>query len=106
MEDQTISTPNQTRTAVRLSTPAIRDNKKKSQLAAKKTLSKIVDIIPQHSNEYPSIIQTPLGSNISSLTKEKPFKKKNNKVENFLHKWKHSRNKKTKLNNTLNKKYI
>jgi len=67
------------------------------------TKEQIVDIIPHHPNEYPSIIQTSLGSNMSSLTKEKHFKKKNNKVENFLHKWKHSRNKKTKLNNTLNK---
>ena len=41
MEDQTISTPNQTRTVTRLSTPTIRENKKKSQLAAKKTLSRL-----------------------------------------------------------------
>ena len=40
---------------------------------------------------------------MSSLTNKKPFKKKNNKVEKFLHKWKHSKNKKTNLYNTLNK---
>ena len=60
------------------------------------------DIIPQHSNEYPSVIQTSLGSNMSFLTKENPFKKKKNKVDNFLHKWKHRRNEKTNLNNTVN----
>ena len=42
MEDQTISIPNQTRTATRLSAPVIRDNKKKSQLfASKKTLFRL-----------------------------------------------------------------
>ena len=41
MEDQTISIPNQTRTVTRISAPVIRDNKKKSQLAAKKTLSRL-----------------------------------------------------------------
>ena len=41
MEDQNISTPNQTRNATRLLAPAIRDNKKKSQLTSKKSLSRL-----------------------------------------------------------------
>ena len=40
MEDQNISTPNQTRTATRLSAPALRDSKNKSQLTSKKTVSR------------------------------------------------------------------
>jgi len=35
----------------------------------------IVDITPQTSHKFPSLIQTSVGSIISSLTKEKPFKK-------------------------------
>ena len=45
------------------------------------TKESIVDKLLQHFNLYPSIIQTFIGSNMSSLTKENPFKKKNNKVE-------------------------
>ena len=41
MEEQTTPIPNQTRTTTRLSAPVIRDNKKKSQLASKKTLSRL-----------------------------------------------------------------
>ena len=48
------------------------------------TKEQIVDIIPQPSNEYPSLIQISLGSTMSSFTKEEPFKKKNNKVETFF----------------------
>ena len=40
MEDQNISTTNQTRTTTRLSAPALRDSKKKSPLTSKKTLSR------------------------------------------------------------------
>ena len=40
-EDQEISNLNQTRTSTRPSTPATRDNKKKSQLSSKKTLSRL-----------------------------------------------------------------
>ena len=40
---------------------------------------------------------------MSSLTKDKRFKKKNNKVETFLNKWKHKNNKKTTIQNKLNK---
>ena len=39
MEDQELSNPTQTRTSIRPSTPATKDNKKKSQLSSKKTLS-------------------------------------------------------------------
>ena len=67
------------------------------------TKERIVDIIPQHSNTYTSIIQTSIGSTMSSLTKDTPFKKKNNKVAQFLNKWKHRKNKKTKIHNKLNK---
>ena len=41
MEDQELSNPTQTRTPTRPSTAAIRDNKKKSQLSSKKTLSRL-----------------------------------------------------------------
>ena len=40
---------------------------------------------------------------MSSLTKEKLFKKKNNKVDQFLNKWKHRKNKKTIIQNKSNK---
>ena len=69
------------------------------------TKEQIVDIIPQP-NEFPSSIKTSLGSTMSSLTKEEPFKKKNNKVETFLKNWKNKRNKKTNSNNTFNKQNI
>ena len=41
LEEQTPTILNQTRTTTRLSAPAIRDNKKKSQLTSKKTLSRL-----------------------------------------------------------------
>ena len=40
---------------------------------------------------------------MSSITKDKPFKKNNNKVEKFLNKWKHRKNKKTIIQNKSNK---
>ena len=40
---------------------------------------------------------------MSSLTKDKLFKKKNNKVEQFLNKWKNRKNKKTTIQNESNK---
>ena len=40
MEDQNISTTNQTRTTTKLSAPALRDSKKKSQVISKKTVSR------------------------------------------------------------------
>ena len=43
---------------------------------------------------------------MSSLTKEEPFKKKNNKVETFLQNWENKRNKNTNLNNAFNKKKL
>ena len=41
MEDQELSNPIQTRTSVRPLTPTTRDNKKKSQLSSKQTLSRL-----------------------------------------------------------------
>ena len=41
MEYQEISNPTKTRTPSRPSTPVTRDNKKKSQLSSKKTLSRL-----------------------------------------------------------------
>ena len=57
----------------------------------------------QHFNLYPSIIQSSICSNISSLTKVKSFKKTKNKVKQFLNKWKNRKNNKTKIQNNSNK---
>ena len=54
---------------------------------------------PQHFNSYPSIIQSSICSNISSLTKVKSFKTTKNKVKQFLNKWKNRKNNKTKIQN-------
>ena len=44
---------------------------------------------------------------MSSLSKETPFKKKNNKVEQFLNKWRHKKTKKQQFRiNQINKTAI
>ena len=52
--------------------------------------SRMVDKLPQHCNAYLSYIQTSHCSNISSITKDTQYMKKNKKVKQFLDNWKNS----------------